>query len=305
MRWIIDTDAGVDDAIAIGMACAHARGAAHTLLALTTVAGNVSLEKVNVNVGAVLDVFESDVLFFSGCAAPLVAPPQRAEDFHGADGLGDAGLSRTARRPQPEHAALALARLAERYAGEVGIITIGPLTNLALACHLSPRLPQHVRRLVVMGGAWQGFGNQTPAAEFNIAADPEAARIVFEHFDHIILLPWETALEQMMPFETLEHIAAQATPRARFFAAMTRVANTWRERLGWQGVPLPDPMAVAVALNPELIAASFFARVLVDLSGDVARGFTAMDRRTAHPNAQVVTLVNAPLAWQMIRDAWH
>ncbi len=304
MRWIIDTDAGVDDAIAIGIACAAARRDPSALLALTTVAGNVSLDKVNVNVGAVLDIMGASVPFYAGCAVPLFAEPQRAEDFHGADGLGDAGLSHTSRLPEREHAAVALAQLAERHAGEVGIIAIGPLTNLALACHLSPSLPQQVHRLVVMGGAWQAFGNQTPAAEFNIAADPEAARVVFERFEDIVLLPWETSLAHMMSFEDLEHIASMDTPRAQFFAAMTRIAHVWRARFGLQGVPLPDPLAVAVALDADVIADSFPARVLVDLSGDVARGLTALDRRTAHPNALVVTSVNAALAWQMIAQAW-
>lgn len=305
MHWIIDTDAGVDDAIGLVMPFVPGRYPNFTLLAITTVGGNVPLEHVNVNVGAVLDLLGAPLPFYAGCARPMLQPPVHAADFHGKDGLGDAGLSRTQRAPEPLHAALAICRFAQRYSGDLGVITLGPLTNLALACNLDPSLPQRIARVVVMGGAWQARGNQTAAAEFNIAADPESARVVLERFPRITLVPWEVSLEQMMPFERLEAIAAADSPRARFFAAMTRIAYTWRDHFGLQGVPLPDPLAVAVALDEAVIAETIEARVWVDVGHDVGRGMTALDRRSPEPNARVVTRVHAEHAWAMITEAWR
>ncbi|MCS7325135.1 MAG: nucleoside hydrolase [Anaerolineae bacterium] len=304
MHWVIDTDAGVDDAIGLVMPFVEGRYPNFKLLAITTVSGNVPLERVNVNVGAVLDLVDASLPFFAGCARPMLQPLVHAADFHGADGLGDAGLSHTQRKPEAMHAALALCRFAQEHRGDLGVITLGPLTNLALACNLDPDLPQRVAQVVVMGGAWQGRGNQTPAAEFNIAVDPESARVVFERFPRITLLPWEVSLEQMMPFEMLEAIASADTKRARFFAAMTRIAYTWRDRFGFRGVPLPDPLAVAVALDERVIAEALHARVRVDIGHDVGRGFTALDRRSETPNTRVVTRVDAQRAWAMIAEAW-
>lgn len=120
MHWIIDTDAGVDDAIGIALPFTPGRHPDFHLCALTTVAGNVSLDKVNINVGALLDMLESDLPFYAGCDHPLIAPHEHAEEFHGADGLGDAGLSHTERKPESEHAALAIVRLARQHAGDCG-----------------------------------------------------------------------------------------------------------------------------------------------------------------------------------------
>ncbi len=304
MRWIIDTDAGVDDAIGIGMPFAPERLLDQQVLAITTVSGNVHVSQVNVNVGAVLDVLEADVPIYAGCDQPMIEPRVHAEEFHGADGLGDAGLSKTARLPVGEHAALTIGRLARRHAGELGLIALGPLTNIALACNLDPALPDHVAKLVIMGCAWQARGNQTSAAEFNIAADPESAHVVFERFPNVIVLPWEVSLDQMMPFGAFERIHAGTSSRARFFAAMTRVAYDWRDRFGFAGVPLPDPLAVAVALDERVIARELRARMKIDIGHSIGRALSSLDYRHPQPNARVVVAVNADRAWQMIEQAW-
>ncbi|MCS6772558.1 MAG: nucleoside hydrolase [Thermoflexales bacterium] len=301
MPWVIDTDAGVDDAIGLMMALASTN---FDLAAITTVNGNVPLERVNVNVGAVLDLVGAPIPIYAGCDRPMVQPVVRAEDFHGADGLGDAGLSRTTRTPHPQHAALAISALARQHAGNLGIIALGPLTNLALACNLDPDLPMRCSQVVVMGCAWQARGNQTPVAEFNVAADPESARVVFDRFERITVLPWETALDQMMPFEQLAQIASGSSPRAQFFAAMTRIVQVWRQRFHLPGVPLPDPLAVAVALDERVITESIHARVHIDTSQGIGRGLSAIDPRHPSPNARIVTRVDAERAWAMIASAW-
>lgn len=301
MHWVIDTDAGVDDAIGLVMALSSKQ---HQVVAVTTVGGNVPVERVNVNVGAVLDLVGAHVPIYAGCDRPMLQPSVHAEDFHGSDGLGDAGLSRTTRAPDSLHAALAINAMARQYEGAFGIIALGPLTNLALASNLDPELPWRCQQVVIMGCAWQARGNQTAAAEFNIAADPESARVVFERFERITVLPWETSIDQMMPFEWLERIAAGSSARARFFAAMTRIAYAWRDRFHLAGVPLPDPLAVAVGLDVQIITQAIPARVHIDTSHGVGRGLSAVDRRDPSPNARIVTRVDAERAWAMIADAW-
>ncbi len=303
MYWIIDTDAGVDDAIGIAMPFVpECRD--DVVLAITTVTGNVHVGRVNVNVGAVLDALDVHVPVYAGCDRPMIEPHAHAEAFHGADGLGGAGLSQTERRPEREHAAVAINRLARECAGELGLIALGPLTNIALACNLDPGLPARVAKLVVMGGAWQARGNQTSAAEFNIATDPESAHVVFERFPNVIVLPWEVSLDQMMPFAAFERIRASESRRARFFAAMTRIVYDWRDRFGFAGVPLPDPLAVAVALDDRVVAREVKARVKIDIGSSIGRALSSLDYRHPQPNARVVVEVNADMAWQMIERAW-
>jgi purine nucleosidase len=305
MHWIIDTDAGVDDAIGIALPFIPNRYSNFHLSAITTVAGNVSLDKVNINVGAVLDMLESDVPFFAGCDRPLIAPHEHAEDFHGSDGLGDAGLSHTDRTPESEHAALAIIRLSKQHAGDFGIVALGPLTNIALAVNLDPTLPQRVSKLIVMGAAWQARGNQSSAAEFNFYVDPESVRVVFDRFNDVIVLPWEVSIDQTMPYDRFFAMGEGTSKRAQFMKAMSGIAQLWRERLKLPGEPLPDPLAVAIALDEGVIAAEKKARLKIDIGQDVGRALSSMDYKHPQPNTRMVTAVNTELAWRMIKEAWR
>ncbi|HNR92852.1 MAG TPA: nucleoside hydrolase, partial [Dokdonella sp.] len=160
---LIDTDPGVDDALAILMAHHHARVAG-----LCVTAGNVGLAHTVRNALKLVDVVAADTPVFPGCARPLVLPADDAAFVHGADGFGDTGYMATRRQPEAEHAALALVRLAREHRGELTLVALGPLTNLALALRLEPALPTLVARLVVMGGAVTGRGNtHRVPAEFN------------------------------------------------------------------------------------------------------------------------------------------
>jgi purine nucleosidase len=168
IRLVIDTDPGVDDAHAIMTAFAHP-GA--RVKAITTVAGNVPLERTTANACTILDVLEQDVPVYAGCDRPLVGQPPDASYFHGADGLGDSGYPPSRRGVADRHAVNALIRQANESPGELTLVAIGPLTNVALATRLDPTLPQKYQRLVVMGGAIRCVGNITTAAEFNAYAD--------------------------------------------------------------------------------------------------------------------------------------
>lgn len=302
MKWIIDTDAGVDDAIAFAMPFAAPRWPTpFELIAATTVAGNCSLDKVNQNVSAVLKVLGQPTPVYIGCDRPLIEPYQDAADFHGGDGLGDAGLPVSTRPFESEHGALALTRIAREQAGHLGVIALGPLTNIALACNLDESFAKNVRTLVVMGGAWRAQGNQTSAAEFNIAVDPESARIVFDRFEKIVMLPWEVSLDRMYPFERLNALADAGTARADFYYRMTRMGvKDLSGKFKLSGFPLPDPLAVAVALDETLIKREIHAQVKIDIGRDVGRALTSLDLRSASPNTRVVVDMDFDRAFDMI-----
>ncbi len=302
MNWIIDTDAGVDDAIAFGMPFAAAREQnPFRLLAVTTVAGNCSLAKVNKNVSAVLDALKQPTPVYIGCDRPLIETYQDASDFHGVDGLGDAGLAVSSRTFENEHGALALTRLAREHSGNLGVVALGPLTNIALACNLDDSFAKNVSTLVVMGGAWRAQGNQTSASEFNIAVDPESARIVFDRFANIVMLPWEVSLDRMYPFERMNALADAGTPRADFYYRMTRMGvKDLKGKFKLAGFPLPDPLAVAIALDETLIAREIHAHVKIDIGRDIGRALTSLDMRSASPNARVVVDMDFDRAFDMI-----
>jgi purine nucleosidase len=305
MNWIIDTDAGVDDAIGIVMPFASNSYPDFELKAITTVGGNVRLDKVNVNVGAILDLLNIDIPFYSGCDRPLIERPQFAEEFHGMDGLGDAGLAKTNRKPQSKHSAIALTHFAREHEGDISIVALAPMTNIALACNLDPAFHKRVNKIIIMGGAWQARGNQSSAAEFNIAVDPESAKIVFDRFENIVMLPWEVSLDQIYPFERFHAFENSEKARARFIWAITRLTSkTLRENFGLNGFPLPDPFAVAIAIDESVITSDVRARVKIDVGHDAGRALTTLDFRVASPNTRVVTSVNLNRMIQMIECAW-
>src|ERR1700735_676563 len=190
-QLLIDTDPGVDDALAILMAHAHA-----DVIGLSIAAGNVGLAHTTRNARTLVDLLGASTPVFAGCSTPLVrAPEEDAAFVHGEDGFGDVGFREPKATASAESAALALLRLTRERPGELTLVALAPLTNLARALRLDPTLPQRVKRLVVMGGAVTGHGNTGKIpAEFNVGFDPEAAHVVFESFPDFELVDWEATL---------------------------------------------------------------------------------------------------------------
>ena len=189
---LIDTDPGVDDALALLMAFNDQR---HDVIGLTIAAGNVGLGHTVRNALKLCEISgRTDIPVFAGAPEPLLHPAPDAGYVHGQDGFGDIGYDAPAKQAETEHAALAILRLSHEHAGKLLLVALGPLTNIALALKLDPTLPQRIARFVVMGGAVTGHGNITPAAEFNFYFDPEAAHLVFEAFDRIELADWEATI---------------------------------------------------------------------------------------------------------------
>src|SRR5579884_292611 len=216
LRLLIDTDPGVDDAVALVMALRHPR--AH-VEAITVVAGNVDLEHTVRNARYVVELCEADVPVYAGAARALLREHRRAPDAHGEDGLGNLGLRPRDPRPAPGHAADILVERIMREPGALTLVTLGPLTNVALALLKEPRIATAVQRVVVMGGAANTAGNVTPAAEFNIWADPEAARIVFRAGMPLTMVGIEISRAARWTPEEIRELGALGTPRARACAA--------------------------------------------------------------------------------------
>jgi purine nucleosidase len=275
-RVIIDTDPGVDDAHALMMAFAQP---GIQVEALTTVAGNVGLAQATANACTILDVLGQDVPVYAGCDRPLVSRHQHAEHVHGRDGLGDAGFPPSARRVESEHAALTLVRLANEAPGEINLVAIGPVTNLAVALKLDPKLPDKFKRLIVMGGAIYAQGNTSNlTAEFNVYTDPEAAHLVFAAWPRFSLVSWETTLDHGFPLSLVERWMNWDTPYARFYRAIT--AKTLRfttEIMGRNSLFGPDGLAVALLLDPTIVQEVEKRYVTVELAGHHTRGQTIVD----------------------------
>ncbi|CTP92711.1 inosine/uridine-preferring nucleoside hydrolase [Xanthomonas translucens pv. poae] len=272
---LIDTDPGVDDALALLMAFADDR---HDVVGLTIAAGNVGLQHTVRNALKLCEVAgREDVPVFAGCADPLLHPAVDAAHVHGLDGFGDVGLAPAARAAQSEHAALAILRLSHQYAGALLLVALGPLTNIALALKLDPTLPQRVRRFVVMGGAITCHGNITPAAEFNIAFDPEAAHIVFSGFPHIEVADWEATVAHGLPHREVAQWLAADADKARFYEAISRKTRRRSEDSRGAYWYAADALAMAWALQPEGALEVQSRPLQVELAGVHSRGATLVD----------------------------
>lgn len=293
MRILIDTDAGVDDAQAIMMAL---RQPGVTVEAITTVTGNVHVKHVNRNVLTVLDVMGADVPVYPGADQPLVPGYWEAESrIHGEDGLGGYhNRPATSRQLETEPAAVALARLANEAPGQYTLVALGPLTNIALACRLDPLFPDKIRQFVFMGGTISALGNtKNVSAEFNAYCDPEAAEIVLAAFAQSTMLSWETTLRHPFSWEQYDALAAIDTPAGRFFRDTTiTTVDFLRKFRQAPGYLLPDPLAMAITLRPDLIRESATHYVRVELQGRATRGQTVIDYMGLlgrDPNVTIVT----------------
>ncbi len=274
--FLIDTDVASDDAVALIMTL---RAPDIRVVAITTVAGNVEVEQATRNALYTVELCGARVPVFVGAEKPLLRVHQSATWFHGRDGLGDHGYPTPRQEPEKLHAVDAMIEAIEANPGIV-VVTLGPLTNLALAVTRKPGLAARVGRCVVMGGAPCCEGNVTPAAEYNIWVDPEAARMVMLSGLPVELVGWQTCRGDAVLNETdIAHVLGFKNELARFaIECNSRAREAYREQTGEDGISLPDPVAMSIALDPTIGNQWSEHYVDVEIRSELTRGMTVVDR---------------------------
>ena len=274
--FLIDTDTASDDAVALIMAL---RAPQIQVVAITVVAGNVDVHQATRNALYTAELCDSDVRVFPGAERPLKRPHLDASWFHGRDGLGDHGYPDPRRRPESKPACDAIIETIESHPG-LEMVTLGPLTNVALALQKNPGIAAKVSRCLVMGGAPCCEGNVTPAAEYNIWCDPEAARIVMRSGLPIELVGWHLCRgEAVLSRSDIQHVLGFATPVAKFAIECNSTAQAaFLKQSGEHGISLPDPVAMAIALDPSIVTSQSQHFVEVETESELTRGMTVVDR---------------------------
>lgn len=300
---LIDCDPGQDDALAILLALASEEEL--EVLAITAVAGNVPLALTEKNVRKVLELAgRTDIPVHAGCHQPLRRDAVSAEQVHGRTGLDGADLPEPTAPLADGHAVDLIVETLRARPGMVTLCPIGPLTNIASAMLQAPDIVAHIREIVLMGGAI-GEGNVTPSAEFNIYADPHAARIVFESGARLTMLGLDVTHQVLVTPERLRAIERLDTAMSRAVAGLLKFYNLYDQtRRNRPGAPLHDPCVIAYLISPDLFSGRA-CHVVVETEGEHTLGRTVVDwsGRTGRPaNAMVVDQVDAEGFFTLLTD---
>lgn len=273
-KIILDCDPGHDDAMAILLA---ARCPAIDLLAITTVAGNQTLEKTTLNARRVCSVAGiTDVPIAAGCEKPMVRPQIVAEDIHGESGLDGPRFGEPTVPLDPRHGVDLIIELLLDSAGDITLVPVGPLTNVAMAMRREPRIVPKVRYIALMGGA-VGLGNRTPAAEFNILADAEAARVVWESGVPITMCGLDLTHQALATEAVLDRVRALGTPVAEMSVELLKFFGaSYKKRQGFDAPPVHDPTAVAWVVDPSIVLTQPMY-VTVETKAEFSYGRTVCD----------------------------
>jgi purine nucleosidase len=274
-KMLLDTDPGIDDSLAILLALASPEV---ELLGLTVVHGNCSAEQGTVNALSVLELARGgDIPVATGCKLPLVQPSLLAPETHGSSGIGCARLPEPKIKPINQHAVDFLIESMLGSPGEITLVAIGPLTNIALAIRLEPEIASSIKEIICMGGAIRHPGNTTPLAEFNTYVDPHAAHIVYHAGIPFTMVPLDVTYQCVLTHEDVQRLLIIDSPVTRFIADSTRFYMGFHDEYQHiTGCVINDPLALALAFAPELVTCEELF-VDVDISGGVSMGKTYAD----------------------------
>ncbi len=304
-HFLIDTDTASDDAVALVMALRYPDVAVE---AITVVSGNVNVDQAVQNALYTVELCSKQVPVYRGAEKPILRSLETAEYAHGKDGMGDIGLPLSGRTPADGHGVTAIIETINRFAGNITLVTLGPLTNIALALQQDPSIAGKVKECITMGGTGQSSGNVTPVAEYNIWVDPEAARIVFESDIPIKMVGWDASLAHAI-FNSLEmeELRNIGTPLAEFCVDIQKALNKFTvKEMDFDGFDLPDPLAIAVALDPAVATETKFLFVAIETESELCRGQTVVDHLavTKHePNVEVVLKASRERFLRILFDA--
>jgi purine nucleosidase/pyrimidine-specific ribonucleoside hydrolase len=316
-RVIIDTDPGVDDALALILAL---RSPELHIMAITVVNGNVDVSQGTQNALRIVEMLslKHGPPVFKGADRPLRRAPFPSVSVHGRDGLGEITFMKNRAgkklyppprlKPAPRYAPEIICEIVHKHAGEIVIVTLGPLTNVALALTIHPGFTRDVKEIVAMGGAYAAPGNVTPAAEFNFFCDPEAARDVIRSGIPLTLVGLDVTRRARLSRPALLNATQKKTKLNRFLRDSTeRVMNFYCEREGYHGCSLHDPLAVMVAIDKSFVGTTR-AHVDIEAEGELTRGMSVTDLRpiareqVGEPNADVALHVDPNRFQQFLLD---
>jgi purine nucleosidase len=297
-RFWIDTDTASDDAVAILMAL---RWPDVVVEGISVVAGNVPAEMGARNARYTVELCDQETPVYIGAQAPLLREPHWAYFFHGPDGMGGMNYPEARRPAEDKNGIHAMIDAIRSAPGEITLVTLGPLTNIALALQIAPEIALEIDRCYIMGGAACTVGNITPAAEYNIWFDPEAAQMVFQSGMPVFMVGWEHCRgEANLSAEDQAQVRAMNTKYADFVLDCNRQAiQTNIEWLGDPGLALPDPVTMAIALDPSICTQYSKHYVEVETRSELTRGMTVVDQMgvTKKP-------VNSDVCWAIDARRW-
>ena len=280
-RIWIDTDTASDDAVAILMALRWPDEEV-VVEGISTVSGNVTVEDCNRNALYTVELCGKQVPVYQGAGKPLMREPVFGYFFHGPDGMGGMNYPDSKLKIEENHAVNAFIDCIRANPNEIILVTLGPFTNIALALAIAPDLAEKIPMCYAMAGAAATLGNITPAAEFNVYVDPEAAKMVFHSGMPLTMVGWELCRgDANLNDDDIKSVLEIGTEYATFSINCNRQAiQTNQEWLGEPMLPLPDPITMAIALDPSICTKKGMYYVTVDVESQVTRGMTVVDERS-------------------------
>jgi purine nucleosidase len=300
-KIILDCDPGHDDAMAILLAHGNPE---IELLAITTVAGNQTLDKTSLNARRVCTVAGIHVPVAAGCDRPLTRELKTAGYIHGESGLDGPAFGEPTVPLDPRHAVDLIIELLMTSRGDITLVPTGPLTNIAMAVRKEPRIVPKVQEVILMGGAYTR-GNTTPAAEFNIYVDPEAAAIVFTAGWPLTMVGLDLTHQALATPAVLQRLGALGTPVANIAVQLMEFfRETYRRNAGFDSPPVHDPCAVARVIDAHVMQC-VDALVTIETRGEFTSGMTVTDfsGRLGQKNARVATKLDVDRFWDLMVDA--
>ena len=300
-KIILDCDPGHDDAIALMMSAKHP---SLELLGVTIVAGNQTLEKTLVNGLNVCQKLGLSVPVYAGMKRPIMRQQIVAADIHGESGLDGPVFDPLTKKPESEHAVSYLIRTLMASEGDITLAAVGPLSNVAVAMRMEPGIVSKIREIVLMGGAY-GTGNVTPSAEFNIYADPEAARVVFTSGVPIVMMGLDLTNQTVCTADVIERMRNTGNRAGALFAdIMSFTLKTQAEVYGLAGGPVHDATCIGYLIDPGCITTKDMY-VEIDVNEGPCYGRTVCDElgiTGKTPNAKVGTRIDTPRFWDRVEE---
>ncbi len=301
-KIILDCDPGHDDAVAILLA---AKNPALDLIGITVVSGNQTLEKTVTNALNVCQYLGLDIPVYAGCPNPMIrVKPPVADDIHGVTGLDGPVFAPLTRKAEDKHAVLYIVDTLMQADEPITLVVTGPMTNIGMALRLEPRIVSNIREIVFMGGS-MGLGNNTPAAEFNILTDADAAHVVFTSGCKVTMVGLDVSRKALCLPSVIDRMEKANNKAAKLFADLMRFFNQSQKAVfGWEGGPLHDPITIAYLIDRSVLTVkSMYAEV--DIRSTQSYGRTNCDyfnKETAKHNLDVACDIDVPKFWDMIEE---